>query len=152
MPPRSSILLAAALTVLALGVPAAAEPASSGLTVSIDHARVLKIDHPAETIIIGNPSIVDVSIHDASTLILTGRSFGVTNLVVLDANGDPVVDESVIVNAVETASVRVYRQSQRTSYSCSPNCQPTVTVGDTDTSFAGAAGQFGMREQLSRSQ
>lgn len=150
MSPRLSLLPAALLALCAWT--ATAQSADAGLTVSIDHARVLKIDHPAETIIIGNPSIVDVSIHDASTLILTGRSFGVTNLVVLDAGGNAVVDESVIVNAVETASVRVYRQSQRTSYSCSPNCQPTVTVGDTAASFGEAAQQFGLRESLSRSQ
>lgn len=144
------VLAFAGLALASLQIPAQAQDASGRITVSIDQARVLKVDDVAETIIIGNPSIVDVSIHDAQTLILTGRSYGVTNLVVLDASGDAILDENVVVNSVETASVRVYRQAQRSTYSCSPSCEPTVTIGDTDMTFGGAASQFGTRESLAR--
>jgi len=144
------VLALAGLAFASLQTAATAQDSSDRITVSIDQARVLKVDDVAETIIIGNPSIVDVSIHDAQTLILTGRSYGVTNLVVLDAAGEAILDENVIVNSVETASVRVYRQAQRSTYSCSPSCEPTVTIGDTDASFGGAASQFGTRESLAR--
>ena len=144
------VLAFAGLAFASLHNAAQAQGSSERITVSIDQARVLKVDAVAETIIIGNPAIVDVAIHDAQTLILTGRSYGVTNLVVLAAAGDAILDENVVVNSVETASVRVYRQAQRSTYSCSPSCEPTVTIGDTDASFGGAASQFGTRESLAR--
>lgn len=148
MSPRH--LLLAILALLAAPGPAHAEASGPGIMVSVDQARVLRIEEAAETIIVGNPGIVDVAIHDASTLILTGRSFGVTNIVVLDAAGEAVIDERVTVNALETGSVRVFRQAQRTTYACSPNCQPTVTVGDAAFGFESAAGQFAARENLAR--
>lgn len=118
------------------------------LKVATDQARVLKIDRPAETVIIGNPSIVDVTIHDAATLVLTGRSYGVTNLVVLDARGNAIIDEQVIVTSNEIGTVRVYRQAQRVTFACSPECEPTVTIGDDGTSFDSSFGQFQTRQTM----
>lgn len=152
--------LAAALAALALPAPAllalgGAAPAlaamgASGepLKVELDQARVLKIDRPAETVIIGNPAIVDVTVHDAETLVLTGRSYGITNLVILDAQGATVVDEAVIVHGSEEGTVRIYRQSQRATFSCAPECEPTMTVGDTPEAFGLAADQFGQRQTM----
>ncbi|KQT54032.1 pilus assembly protein CpaC [Aureimonas sp. Leaf460] len=118
------------------------------LKVATDQARVLKIDRPAETVIIGNPAIVDVTIHDASTLVLTGRSYGVTNLVVLDARGNSIVDEQVIVTSNELGTVRVYRQAQRVTFACSPECEPTVTIGDDGGTFDASFGQFQTRQSM----
>ena len=56
----------------------AAEP----LSVMIDHAKVMHISRPAEVVIVGNPGIADATIQDQQTLIVTGRSFGSTNLIV----------------------------------------------------------------------
>ncbi|MFD2237899.1 pilus assembly protein N-terminal domain-containing protein [Aureimonas populi] len=148
--PLRAALLASVLPLMA-GVPAALAEEGS-LRVALDRAQVVRIEREAETIIVGNPSIVDVAIHDARTLILTGRSYGVTNLVVLDGQGDAVIDRTVTVGSVESASVRVYRQALRSTYSCNPSCEPTVTIGDNDEAFSAAAGQFGTREGLARSQ
>ncbi len=35
------------------------------------------------------------------TIVLTGRSFGTTNLVLLDADGNPIVDERILVSIDE---------------------------------------------------
>lgn len=118
------------------------------LKVATDQARVLKIDRPAETVIIGNPSIVDVTIHDAATLVLTGRSYGVTNLVVLDSSGTPIIDEQVIVTSNEIGTVRVYRQAQRVTFACSPECEPTVTIGDDGPTFQSSFSQFETRQSM----
>ncbi|WP_019996115.1 pilus assembly protein N-terminal domain-containing protein [Aureimonas ureilytica] len=141
----ASLLIVAAL---ALGAAPAFAEKAGGLDVAVDHARILKIPRAAGTIIIGNPSIVDVAIHDAETLVLTGRSFGMTNVVVLDAGGEVVLDDDVTVTSREDRSVRVYRQAARTTYSCSPQCEPKVTVGDEDGSFSQALGQFQSHEAM----
>ncbi|KQT44506.1 hypothetical protein ASG43_14330 [Aureimonas sp. Leaf454] len=118
------------------------------LKVATDQARVVKIDRAAETVIIGNPAIVDVTVHDAETLVLTGRSYGVTNLVVLDGDGKPIIDEQVIVTSNEAGTVRVFRQAQRVTYACSPECEPTVTIGDDGQNFTASAEQFKARQSM----
>ncbi|ALN71952.1 pilus assembly protein N-terminal domain-containing protein [Aureimonas sp. AU20] len=133
---------------LALGASLASAASPGGLDVAVDHARILKIPRAAGTIIIGNPSIVDVTVHDAETLVLTGRSYGVTNVVVLDPGGEVVLDDDVTVTSREDRSVRVYRQASRTTYSCSPHCEPKVTVGDEQSSFGQALGQFQSHESM----
>ena len=120
-------LALAAFTVAALlSLHAAAAAAEGGerLAVAIDHAHVLRITRRAETVIIGNPSIVDVTVHDSQTLVLTGRSYGITNLVVLDGNGEAIIDAPISVTSSEEGTVRVYRQSERVTYACLPQCRP----------------------------
>ena len=100
------------------------------LKVVVDRAKVVRIAKPADTIIIGNPAIVDVTIQDARTLVMTGRRYGATNLIILDTDGDPIVDETVVVSSQEDHTVRIYRRAARETLSCSPKCEPTVVSGD----------------------
>ena len=67
----------------------------------IDHAKVMHISRPAEVVIVGNPGIADATIQDQQTLIITGRSFGSTNLIVLDASGKAIAEETLSVVAVQ---------------------------------------------------
>lgn len=123
--------------------------ADKPIIVTIDRARVLKISRPADTIIIGNPAIADATVQDSQTLVITGRSFGVTNIVILDANGDPIVDETIIVQGHETNTVRIYRRAVRETLACSPVCEPTLTIGDDPETFETAASQIKERNALS---
>ncbi|WP_417583967.1 pilus assembly protein N-terminal domain-containing protein [Pelagibacterium sp.] len=104
------------------------------VTVNTNMARVLRINAPAATVIIGNPAIADVTIQDPQTLILTGKSFGRTNMIILDSNGDPIADTIVEVAQLNTDTVTVFMGAQRTSMACAPNCQPVIMLGD-DTSY-----------------
>ncbi len=125
------------------------EANAEAVIVTIDRAKVLRISRPADTIIIGNPSIADAAIQDAQTLILTGRSFGVTNIVILDADGEPIVDETIVVQGHETNTVRIYRRAVRETLACSPICEPTLTIGDNKSTFQAAATQIKERNALS---
>jgi Flp pilus assembly secretin CpaC len=147
MASRSRVLIGA--VVLVIAAPSLVEAASAAMiSVEVDHARVLKVPRPASTVIVGNPAIADVSVQDANTMVLTGRSYGITNLIVLDEDGRTMVDESIGVRSLEDGTVRIYRQAERETLSCSPECEPTVTIGDNDASFGRSAGQFGMREGM----
>lgn len=145
---RHHRVLLAALLSMAAAPAFGASPDDGRLMVSVDHARVLKIDRAAETVIIGNPSIVDVTVHDATTLVLTGRSFGITNLVIIDRDGKAIIDQEVAVQSDEAGTVRIYRQADRTTLACLPTCEPTVTIGDNDAAFTGATGQFSARQAM----
>lgn len=118
------------------------------VVVTVDRAKVFRISSPARTIIIGNPSIADATIEDERTLVLTGRSFGVTNLIILGENGDPIVDRTLVVRGHETNTVRIYKRASRETYACAPVCEPTLTIGDNDEKFNYANDQIKARNQL----
>lgn len=115
-------------------LPAAAQSAAP-ITVNVNMARVLRISAPAATVIVGNPGIADVTIQDPQTLILTGRSYGQTNLIVLDNAGEPIADTLVEVAQMQAGVMTVYQGQNRTSLACAPNCQPVVMMGD-DNAFS----------------
>lgn len=110
-------------TILAVG---AARPgqalAEGGIEVIMNQAKIVKLARPADTIVIGNPNIADASVKDSSTLVLTGKGFGVTNLVILDADGVPIVDEQIKVRRSELNSVQIYRRADLQTLSCAPIC------------------------------
>ncbi len=106
------------------------------VTVNVNMARVLRVNSPAATVIIGNPGIADVTIQDAQTLILTGKSYGQTNLIVLDAAGNPIADTLIEVVQTQASVVTIYMGLSRNTLACEPVCQPTATLGD-DPKFTG---------------
>jgi Flp pilus assembly secretin CpaC len=115
-------------------VPAAAET-SDPISVKVNMARILRISAPAATVIIGNPGVADITIQDPQTLVLTGRSYGQTNLIVLDSAGNPVADTIVSVVQAQSDTVTVYMGTARQTLACQPVCQPTITLGD-DNGFS----------------
>lgn len=100
------------------------------LRVSMNHARVLRLDRPVSKVIIGNPKVADATVSDATTIVLTGRGYGTTNLVLLDADGNAIVDERILVSIDEGNTVRVFRQTERTVLSCTPSCEQHSQNGD----------------------
>lgn len=97
--------------------------AEAGINVVMNQARIVKLTRPADTIVIGNPDIADAAVQDATTIVLTGKGFGVTNLVVLAADGTPIVDEQVMVTRQTANSVRIYRRADIQTLSCTPYCE-----------------------------
>ncbi len=123
---------------------------ASSLSVTIDRAKVVRIAKAADTIIIGNPSVVDATIQDARTIVLTGRNFGTTNLIVLDSDGDAIVDETIVVKGNEQNLVRIYRQSEKETLTCSPVCENTLAVGDEVGQFKAIETQINSRNSLAQ--
>jgi Flp pilus assembly secretin CpaC len=97
--------------------------AETGIEVVMNQAKIVKLARPADTIVIGNPAIADASVQDATTIVLTAKGFGVTNLVVLDEEGNPIVDEQVVVSRSTASSLRVYRRASVQTLSCTPFCE-----------------------------
>jgi len=113
--------------------------AAEAMSVMIDHAKVMHISRPAEVVIVGNPGIADATIQDQQTLIITGRSYGSTNLIVLDASGKAIAEETLSVVASDDNVVTMYRPVDkrvvRQTFSCTPDCSPALTLGDDEKSF-----------------
>ena len=126
--------IAAASIALLLAGSAFAET-SEPISVKVNMARILRISAPAATVIIGNPGVADITIQDPQTLVLTGKSYGQTNLIVLDSAGNPIADTIVSVVQGQADILTVYLGTARTTLSCEPVCQPTIMLGD-DTQFS----------------
>ena len=74
-------------------------------------------------------------------LVLTGKSFGVTNFIALDASGGMLGESMVSVTAPSDSTVMVQRGLERQTYSCTPVCQPSVALGDSSGYFNEVKGQ-----------
>ncbi len=109
------------------------------IRVFMNHARVLKLDRAVAKVIIGNSDVADATVADSKTIVLTGRSFGTTNIVLLDSTGNAILDDRVLVSIDEGNTVRVFRQTERSVYSCTPNCEKNSTPSGSAASPSAAA-------------
>lgn len=135
--------LCAAMAVLAVAVPAFADDVVS---VVADQARIMRLPPGAATIVIGNPMIADATLQGGNILVLTGKGYGTTNMLVLDRGGRVILDRTVQVETPKSADlVVVYRGTKRESYSCAPECAPRITLGDDVEFFNTTEGQITKR-------
>jgi hypothetical protein len=126
---------AAGFTLAATIALAAQQAAAEDLIVKFDQSQLLQLPRPAAEVIIGNPSIADVAIQTGNLLVVTGKSFGITNIIALDAERKVIQDQRIIVRRDEVRVVNVYKATDRSSYNCVPQCNPTLMPGDSDTFF-----------------
>lgn len=119
-------------------VPSVMAAEGAPVSVNVNMARILRISASAATVIVGNPGIADVTIQDPKTLVLTGKSYGQTNLIILDSAGNPVADTMIEVVQMQAGTMTVYQGQARTSLACAPICQSVIMMGD-DPAFSGQA-------------
>lgn len=117
------IALSSAFTLLASSTLVSTAQSSELLRVFMNHARILKFEEPVSSVIVGNSEVADITVSDPTTVVLTGKSYGSTNLVVLNDAGEAVVDKRIVVSVDEENSVRIFRQVDRSVLSCAPICE-----------------------------
>lgn len=144
----SGFVFAAALlsTILASAFPAAA---SDQISVTLDRAQIFKMPDSAKTLVIGNPIIADVSIIRNGLMVVTGKSYGLTNVIALDAQGRQISDTLIQVIGATDQLVTVQRGLDQETYHCAPICNPTIRLGDGDTYFGKVGGQATKHSTLS---
>jgi hypothetical protein len=118
--------------------------AAETLTVVLDQAQIMQLPERVGTIIIGNPLIADVALQAGGNVVITGKGYGATNLIVLDRAGATVMTKTIEVVGPRDAVV-VYRGIDRESYSCAPRCERRITLGDAPPYFDATLGQAGAR-------
>jgi hypothetical protein len=117
---------------LALTPAAAADP----FKVSVDQTVAVKLASPANSVVIGNATVADVTVHDASTILITGKAFGTTNLVVLDRAGKEIWANTLAVSLNDDSELTIVRAGGTNTYSCIDKCRPTPMVGDQPEYFS----------------
>lgn len=135
----ATIAMAAALAHVEVALPA--DP----ITVFVDQARLIKLPEKVGTIVLGNPLIADISVQSGGTAVVTGKGYGATNLIVLDREGNVLMEKMVQVEGARDSTVVVYRGVDRETYSCHPDCERRITLGDGNDYFSTIMGQVTTR-------
>ena len=143
--------LAACFAAAALTLVAATPSRAERLLVGVDRAQLMRIDVPVDTVIIGNPAIADASVYDQTTLIITGKSFGETNMIVLDSLGK-IVREVDLSVSTPSDTLTVHKGSARLSYTCTPVCERTLRAGDSTEAFTDLQAQVTGTLDMGRAQ
>jgi putative type II/III system pilus formation protein len=143
---RRTAAIAVVAAALAWPAMACAEP----LQVVLDKARLIKLPDRVATIVVGNPAIADVSVQPGGILVLTGRGYGTTNIMVLDRSGQMLMEQDVQVGGPADNVVVVYRGPDRESYSCASTCERRFTLGDGATYYETVAAHIGLRNSVSQ--
>jgi len=121
------------------------------LSVGVDEAKLQRLERDAATVIVGNPLIADVAVHDTSFLVVTGKTYGTTNMIVLDASGKEIASYDVNVTTSGSHAVTLHRGAARVSYTCAPRCERELDVGDAAEGFEIIKKQINDKMGLSRS-
>ena len=130
-----------ALVLAATLVAETAIAAAGGLAVELNRSRRVVLTGTPANISIADPAIADVAIIDTHSIVVIGKSFGVTDIVVSDHAGRLLMNSSVAVVPPEEERVTVYRGVQGTEYSCIGRCgSDGATAGASGASGASAAG------------
>jgi hypothetical protein len=108
--------------------------ADETIVVHLDEATVIKLPDRATTVVIGNPLIADISVQPGGLAVVTGKSYGATNILIMDKAGAVLTEHTVEVQNSTDKTVVVYRGGARETYSCTPECSPRIALGD-DTKF-----------------
>lgn len=130
------ILAALAFSLAMAPVALAADP----FQVKVDETVTLKLSAAANSVVIGNATVADVSVHDARTLLITGKAFGATNLTVLDRGGNTIYSSELIVGGEPDNGLTIIRSGDTYSYSCVDKCRATPMVGDEPGHFSSVMG------------
>ena len=130
---------------LAATVMAAPAKAEDTIRVRVDQAAIARLPAHVATIVIGNPMIADVTVQPGGLMVITGKGYGSTNMIALDRTGTVLTERNIEVLGTKDATVVVYRGVNRETYSCAPECEARVTLGDTPAFFDGTMSQVANR-------
>jgi Flp pilus assembly secretin CpaC len=141
---KQSIRIAAAVLGFVLASAMGASAAET-MEVLLDKARIVRLPDRVATLVIGNPSVVDGTLQTGGLLVVTGKSYGSTNIIALDSRGEVISEHNVTVGAPKDATLTVWRGVARETWSCAPRCEHSVMLGDAPDYFQSAIGQVDAR-------
>jgi hypothetical protein len=103
---------------------------SAALDVHIDENTVVDLAAPAGNVVIGNPAIADVNLINPRRMAILGRSYGLTNIIVLDQMGRAIFRREINVAAAPTGRISLYRGVYVNNFACAPHCERTPMPGE----------------------
>ena len=145
--------------VFGMGAGTVASARAGDIAVGLNEVRRVQLRGTAATVIVGDSKIADVSMTDAHSLIITGRGYGTTGLMVTDDHGRTLISGEIMVSALDEGRVTVFHGLDTLQYTCGGHCQrvssdygpslrsaavaaPTTTSMTITETTAGAPGNY----------
>jgi hypothetical protein len=126
-----------AALVLATGAAAARD-----ITLPMDEVRIVTFPAPVATVYVGNPSIADVTVIDQRRVFVLGKSYGTTNLIALDGNGQPTTSQLVTVYGRAGSTVALHKGPAQHTFACGgARCEAIPGQGDEKQRFDAVSDQ-----------
>jgi hypothetical protein len=91
----------------------------------LGHVQLYKAEQSFTQVIIGDPKIVDVTATSDRTATMTALSTGATNVVFVNARGEPISEFEVVVSEPTQSRVKVHNKSSGITGYASYRCGPT---------------------------
>jgi Flp pilus assembly secretin CpaC len=122
---------------------ASAAAMADGLNINWREARVVKLAKPATSVVVGDPTVADVTLETPQTVVVFGKTPGETNILVLSADQELLLDWPVVVSPVNERHVTVMNASAAPApaevlYACGTD-RCTRVLSPTDVSFSASA-------------
>ncbi|WP_454758856.1 pilus assembly protein N-terminal domain-containing protein [Caulobacter segnis] len=95
---------------------------SVDLPVAAGQASYVTLGGAVRDIVVGDPSIADVSVVNDRTLVVLGKRPGVTSLLAFGPTGRALADRQIVVSENGGGSVTVYRGQTASNYACGSQC------------------------------
>ena len=127
------------ITAFALTVSAAS---AATLNVHIDSSARFPIPAGARNVMIGNPSIADVNIVDGRNMVVLGRAYGSTSILLINGRGRTIMDGTILVSPPEVGHVTMVRANAQSNYSCSPRCERLAMPGEPQAPYEDYAAAY----------
>jgi hypothetical protein len=115
-------------------------------TVDLNESRRVMLHGTAANVVVADPAVADVAMIDGHSVIVLGKGYGVTQILVTDHAGHTLLDTVVAVVGSDAGRVTVYRGQAAQDYHCSSRCETMTaaaaaapTVGNNATPAAGAS-------------
>src|SRR5215210_6109251 len=70
---------------------------AADIDVVLDRAKLVKLPDRVGTVVVGNPLIADVLVQPGGQVVVTGKGYGVTNIIALDRAGNLLLEQTVEV-------------------------------------------------------
>ncbi len=123
---------------------------ADSIVVEASKSTSLRLKGAAASVVIGNPRVADVAVHDANLIFITGRSFGTTNLLIFAEDGSQLYSGDVVVTTNTTNLLNVNRAGETNTYDCAPTCRSVLSIGDELVYFDTLVSQSERLQDLSR--
>ncbi len=130
-----TMILAGILSMTAFNTVLAEEISTGPITVKVDQAKLLPLKRQSSDVIVGNPSIADISVQSKNLLVITGKSYGSTNVIALDSQRNVIVEAVINVTSDDRQTIALFKGSMKESYNCSARCVPVLSIGDATEYF-----------------
>ncbi len=122
------------------------------IAVPEDEARIVKFEKPIASVYVANPMVADINMIDSTHAFVLGKAYGATNLIAMDARGNPVESKHVTVFG-SSHLVTLNRGNLQYTFACaSVRCESATTPGDVRIWHDDNMSEINTREELGAKQ